>query len=152
MIGKYFGGTLPEDPERGGPWPDRCATAVRQWCGHIDAFELSAAARCGIDLLRQVDGMINETEPFKLAKDPANLPRLAAILNQCAQTVRIAGVLLEPFMPSKMCALSDGFGSDACRQLPWDERSAYGRLPTGAEVAKLALFPRVEPIGNALAT
>ena len=148
MIGKYFGGTLPEDAQRGGPWPERCANAVRLWCDHMDAFELAAAARCGIDLLRQIDGMINETEPFKLAKDPANLPRLASILNQCAQTVRVAGLLLEPFMPSKMTALADGFGGDACRGAPWEVRSAYGHMQPGCAVVKLALFPRVDLIGK----
>jgi methionine--tRNA ligase len=151
MIGKYFGGSLPADSEGGGPWPNRCGAAVRQWCTHIDAFELAAAARCGIDLLRQVDGMINETEPFKLAKDPANMPRLASILNQCAQAVRIAGLLLEPFMPTKMTALADGFGGEACRRPEWQSRSSYGHLQPGCAIAKLALFPRVEPIGKVLA-
>jgi len=50
-----------------------------------------------------------------------------------------------------MSALADGFGGDSCRHAPWEARSAYGHMQPGCAVAKLALFPRVEPIGKVLA-
>lgn len=144
MIGKYFQGALPTDIENGGAWPQRCALAVAAWEKAMEAFDLEAAAHSAMDLLRQVDAMINETEPFKLAKDPSNTPRLSSILNQCAQTVRIAGVLLEPFLPQRMSELADAFGGGAVSDLPWSERSRYGTIRAGVAIKKVALFPRVE--------
>ncbi len=144
MIGKYFDGKLPADIEKGGQWPARCDAAVEKWDRAMTAFDLVGAARCAMDLLRQVDAMINETEPFKLAKDPANTPRLASILAQCAQTVRIAGLMLEPFLPIKGAALAQAFGGDELANAPWERRRSYGAIPDGTMVAKVALFPRVE--------
>ncbi len=97
-----------------------------------------------MDLLRQVDAMINETEPFKLAKDPANAARLHSILNQCAQAVRVAGVLLEPFLPGRCGDLADAFGGTRREDTPWRDRAVYGAIADGTTIRKLALFPRVE--------
>lgn len=155
MIGKYFDGRLPADSTAGQPahdgaigshsWDSLCATTVREWESRMDAFDLQGAARIAIDLLRRVDAFINETAPFKLAKDPANAVQLASILNQCAQTVRVAGVLLEPFMPSKMAALAGAFGGQASSGAPWVVRVKYGTIAAGHPIEKLALFPRVDP-------
>ena len=144
MIGKYCGGALPPDAEAGGHWPARCATAVERWEQCMGTFDLPGAARSAMDLLRQVDAMINETEPFKLAKDPANAARLHSILNQCAQAVRVAGVLLEPFLPGRCGDLADAFGGTRREDTPWRDRAVYGAIADGTTIRKLALFPRVE--------
>ena len=148
MINKYFAGKLPADIENGGTWLARCDAAVGKWQQCMNDFDLVGAARCGMDLLRQIDVMINDTEPFKLAKDPANLPRLSSILNQCAQTVRVAGVLLEPFLPQRMATLATAFGAIAVSTdgvvTDWNARKKYGAIADGHDIAKLALFPRVD--------
>ncbi len=110
MIGKYFEGRMPQDATGGGPWPARCAEAVAEWQRAMEAFDLARAAAAPMKLLREVDSFINETEPFKVAKDPARAGELASILGQCAETVRVAGVLLEPFLPGKMAELHAALG------------------------------------------
>lgn len=144
MIGKYFGGKLPSDAQAGGEWPIRCDTAVTKWQQCMEVFDLEGAARCGMDLLRQIDVMINDTEPFKLAKDPANTSRLSSILNQCAQTVRVAGVLLEPFLPQRMGDLAAAFGGMPSKDIDWATRKKYGTIADGQQIDKTALFPRVD--------
>ena len=144
MIAKYFGGKLPADMQAGGEWPSRCDAAIAKWEQCMEVFDLSGAARCAKDLLRQVDVMINDTEPFKLAKDPANTPRLSSILNQCAQTVRIAGVMLEPFLPQRMGDLATAFGGMPCKDANWSARKKYGAISDGHQIEKVALFPRVD--------
>ena len=85
----------------------------------------------------------NRTEPFKVAKDPTRAGELASILAQCAESVRIAGVLLEPFLPEKTAQLRAALeGGDA--GAPFAERTAWGGLPAGVSLEKCALFPRVE--------
>ncbi len=146
MIAKYFDGKLPPDAEgpQCGEWPQACDASVRQWEACMHSFDLHGAARTGMDLLRKLDAFINDTSPFKLAKDPANAARLGSILNQCAQTVRVAGVLLEPFLPHKMEELARAFGGAPAASTAWGERSRYGTIPVGQRIDKLALFPRVE--------
>jgi methionyl-tRNA synthetase len=60
-------------------------------------------------LVAEVDKFISDTEPFKLAKaidtDTTIRPRLAAILWDCLEGLRIASLLLFPAMPEKMAEL-----------------------------------------------
>jgi methionine--tRNA ligase len=141
MIARTFEGRMPEDPQGGGEWPVRCTAAVRAWEGHIDRFELGQATAVAMGLLREVDGFINRTEPFKLAKDPARRGEVGSILAQCAETVRIAGVLLEPFLPVKTPELAAAFGGVGGS---WTDRTRWGALKPGSGLVKVALYPRVE--------
>jgi methionyl-tRNA synthetase len=149
MIGKYFDGAMPEDATRGGEWPARCAQAVTAWTRAIEELDLVAAANAPMALLRDVDAFINRTEPFKVAKDPARAGELASILAQCAEAVRIAGVLLEPFLPGKMAELDAALGTPGGASRTFAARTAWGALPPGTRLAKCALFPRVESAAKA---
>ncbi|MBX3355803.1 MAG: class I tRNA ligase family protein [Phycisphaeraceae bacterium] len=167
MMEKYFDGVVPEDPERGGEWPARVRETVAAWEKAIDDFALADAASAAIGLLRQVDGFINATEPFKLAKDPAQKPRLASILAQCAECVRVSGVLLAPLLPGKMNELAAALGQPApntqsrgggtigaahAGSAPLsagagtgiERLTAWGGLAPGTKLTKCALFPRVD--------
>ena len=149
MIGKYFDGAMPEDAARGGEWPARCAQAVTAWTRAIEELDLVAAANAPMALLRDVDAFINRTEPFKVAKDPARAGELASILAQCAEAVRIAGVLLEPFLPGKMAELDAALGTPGGAVRTFSARTVWGALPPGTRLAKCALFPRVESAAKA---
>ena len=159
MIGKYFGGAMPPDAAGGGEWPERCARAVSEWERAIDSFDLAAAADAPMRLLRDIDAFINRTEPFKVAKDPARQGELASILAQCAQSVRVAGVLLEPFLPARMADLraalgggEDGAGrvaATAGAHADFAALTRYGAIADGTALTKCALFPRVEPAATA---
>jgi methionyl-tRNA synthetase len=147
MIGKTFDGAMPVDARGGGEWPAMCASVVKQWEGHMDRFELGPAAAAAIGLLREVDGFINRTEPFKLAKDPGKRDEVASILAQCAETVRIASLLLEPFLPQRMADLQVALGAPAAGEA-WDRRVAWGGLKPGTRMSKVALYPRIEAPAN----
>ncbi|MBU3727707.1 MAG: methionine--tRNA ligase [Phycisphaerales bacterium] len=160
MIGKYFGGAMPADASGGGEWPNRCARAVQEWTIAIDSFDLAGAAEAPMRLLRDIDAFINRTEPFKVAKDPARQAELASILAQCAQSVRVAGVLLEPFLPARMADLAvalGGAGGGGSAQVAGGAGARtdlatltrYGAIAEGTALAKCALFPRVEPAATA---
>jgi len=142
MIGKYFEGKMPVDAQQGGEWPAKGAAAAAQWNAAIDELDLVAAAGVPMALLREVDAFINRTEPFKIAKDPSRTAELASILAQCAETVRIAGVMLEPFLPEKMAQLRAALKQEAGK--PMAARMAWGGIAAGTALEKCALFPRVE--------
>ncbi len=114
MIGKYFEGVLPSELDASGArlaaggvdWPARAAAAAAAAAEAYAAFDLPAAARAGVRLVSEVDGFIQVTEPFKIAKDPARAAELGAILYQCLEALRIAGVILEPVLPGRMGELA----------------------------------------------
>lgn len=175
MIGKYFDGVVPQsgldDSPRPAPgdspgakwviadydWPQLAAQAVQRGNDAMNKLDLAGSLAQGLGLLRKVDGFINATEPFKLAKDPANQPKLAAILYQCAEAVRIASLLLWPAMPGKMEDLWKALGQEAGGGGQRSEirgqgaggatlaaLAQWGGLKPGTKVQKIALFPRVE--------
>ena len=150
MIQKYFNGELPSEfngdnrYELGGvDWPTRCADAVKMWKGAIDKFELVKATNAPMDLIRDVDLFINDTAPFKLAKDATKQGELGAILYQCLETLRIATLLLKPLLPEKMEEFHHAIGltdqSRAEMQIP-----DWSGMCAGTAIAKVALYPRVE--------
>ncbi|TVQ55994.1 MAG: methionine--tRNA ligase [Phycisphaerales bacterium] len=152
MINKYFDGVIPElstaDRSRviaDHNWPEWTAQAVQAAGDSTEAFELDDAIAQGIALIRKVDGFINTTEPFKIAKDESKRDELAVILYQCAETVRIASLLLGPVLPIKMAELWDAYGQtiDPAKG-DLTDLAAWGGLQPGTPIRKVALFPRVE--------
>ena len=81
--------------------------------------------------------------PWALAKDmDANGPRLAHVLYNLLETVRVCTVLLTPFMPESMEKLFAQLGS-CCQS--WESAARWGALPAGVTVRKGEnLFPRID--------
>lgn len=147
MIEKYFGGQCP-DPGPHGELHAAAASIHETVQSALGQFDITAALQAGLGLTRKVDAYIHTTEPFKLAKDGANMPRVASILYDCAEALRIAAVLLSPAMPVKMADLLQRFGQappDAGGRfaLPLADVCAWGGLRAGTPIVKgEALFPR----------
>ena len=161
MIGKYFDGRLPEagasdEPIAGCDWLAITAAAVAEAEAAMERFDPAAAMEAGIALVRRVDAFINDTEPFRIAKDPGRTDELAAILYRCLEALRIAMVLLEPVLPAKAAEFLDAIGEAAVAGTDPEpgggpihrptlaELGRWGRLQPGTEVRKVALFPRVD--------
>jgi methionyl-tRNA synthetase len=152
MINKYFDGVVPSTSTHGDApiiagcnWPEVASRAVEAARAAMDAFDLAGAIGAALGLIRRVDAFINETEPFKVARDESRRDELAAILYPCAEAVRIASLLLWPVMPGKMAELWDAFGQEvvpAAGRLR--ECAAWGGLEPGTVIRKVALFPRLD--------
>lgn len=149
MIGKYFEGKLPaettSDTLANRVWPEIAADVTTRTIAHYERFELRQAAQTALSLIREVDGFINETQPFKLAKDPANNAQLATILYRCAEAIRIASILLWPVMPTKVEELWRCFGV-VCdpREGKLNSVCAWGQSKAGTPIEKCALYMRVD--------
>jgi methionyl-tRNA synthetase len=156
MIAKYFDGKVPEPPaetggvdaELGPTWPkwrafvaEHSAAAV----AHADRVEVDKALAAAMAISNAVDGFINDTAPFKLAKDEANMPQVAAILYQCAEALRVACTLLSPAMPNTMAVAIERLGFTVDATDSFEELIEWGRLTPGKHVTKgEALFPRAD--------
>jgi methionyl-tRNA synthetase len=152
MIGRYFEGKVPAP---GAPYVALQAAAaghVREALEHGAALRLDALASSAFALLHAVDGFIQDTEPFKLAKQPDKMAEVGNILYHAAEAIRIASVLLWPIMPGSVQALWQRMSLAAQHEAlvahpdgtlsQWLE---WGRLPVGATVSQgEPLFPRVK--------
>lgn len=157
MIHKYFDGVAPDARDAtvhaGVDWPSLVTRHFENARSCMERIDLYGAGHQGMAIVAAVDGYINSTEPFRLAKqvsgpDDPKHDDLALILFNCAEALRIAAALLLPYMPSKAAAIlemlaapvPDAGGLEACCQ--W--RGEHGLRP-GARVHKgPGLFMRAE--------
>jgi len=103
-------------------------------------------------VVQKVDEYIEVTAPFKLAKDPEKLPEVGVILSNCVEALRIASVLLWPFLPNQCEAFWSRIGCDYQAQMDangglgrLDEWAQWGQLKPGTKIEKgEALFPRYQ--------
>ncbi|MBL8842097.1 MAG: methionine--tRNA ligase [Planctomycetes bacterium] len=161
MIGKYFEGKLPLDAAAaakesrvpGYDWPALVAAAVAKAAAAHAAHDLPGALAPAGELVKAVDGYINVTQPFKVAKlaptDPAKRAELAAILANCAEALRVAALLLSPAMPSKMAQVLREWSSTPPAGVPLAELARLDgphSLRAGTAIAKgEILFLRADP-------
>lgn len=157
MLVKYFDGVVPA-PGTPAAHPDfdfkaLCAAATQNYIAALDRFDIAGAFGQASEIIRKVDGYINVTAPFKLAKtvdaNPAAKEELAAILYTCAEAVRVASVLMTPAMPQKMAALWSTWNCTPPANATLADLAAFGgphALKPGSTVAKGdALFMRADP-------
>ena len=146
MIGKYCGGRMPEDSGEAIDeldWPALCETHVSRSVAAMGQFDLAGSIDAAMGIVRRVDAFINDTAPFKLAKQEENATAVAAILYRCAEAIRIAAGLLEAILPDRVAELRVAWNLSApSGDLLADCR--WGGLKAGTPIAKVALFPRIE--------
>jgi methionyl-tRNA synthetase len=149
MINRYFAGQVPA-PSRAFPALQAAAAEhVARAREHGEALRLDAMVGSAFELLRAVDRFIQETEPFKLAKQPEQLPEVGSILYHAAEAIRIASLLLSPVLPGSMSALWQRLGltemAQALKQpgAGIERWLGWGQLPVGSPVLQGdPLFPR----------
>ncbi|HVZ93252.1 MAG TPA: methionine--tRNA ligase [Phycisphaerales bacterium] len=151
MIEKYFEGKCPQgNPAESSPMHSSAGSLLSHSGDAFQSLSIDGAYARVIAFTREIDTYITETSPFKLAKDLANMPRVGAILYNCAEAIRIAAVLLSPAMPTKMADLLTRLGQESPRpdgsfSKPLSELCTWGGLKPGTPITKgPALFPRAE--------
>jgi methionyl-tRNA synthetase len=99
MADKYCGGQLAQPAGVPGRLAQAAEQAVTSYRQAMDRFALQDGVNAAYGLVDATNLFITETEPWKLAKDPANLGQVAQILYEVAEALRIAAILLLPVMP-----------------------------------------------------
>ena len=147
MIGKYCEGLCPTDTDDrlAGDidWAEFTTAQVKASMEAMDRFDLSGSIASAMVIVRRVDAFINETAPFKLAKDPTAAAHVGSILYRCAEAIRIAACLLESTMPAKIGELRRAWNLGEPSGVLLNE-CQWGGLTAGTAIEKVALFPRVE--------
>lgn len=147
MADKYFGGTLPSEREEA-PLDSELvgmAKALRDTVTPlVDEAQLSQALAEIFKVISRANKYIDETEPWVLGKSPEKRARLASVLYNLLETIRICSGLLFPFMPKTMPAVWEQIG--ASKELcAYDILGEFGKLPENVTVHKGGvLFPRID--------
>jgi methionyl-tRNA synthetase len=144
MTGRYLEGRVPA-PSSDGPVPQAADSAVANYREHMEKAEPNRALEATWQLLKAIDGHIQEQQPWALAKDgDAGRAALESTLYASLEGLRITALLIEPFMPGIASRLRIQLGvDDMPRDL--DGAAAWGGLQEGTEIGKTEpLFPRVD--------
>ncbi|MFN0067661.1 MAG: class I tRNA ligase family protein [Limisphaerales bacterium] len=96
MLGRYRAGVVPARSDELAAAAGEAACAVQ---GHLTAYQLQDALVAIWALVNRANQYVDQTAPFKLAKDPAQAARLDEVLYNLAETCRVLAVLLWPFIP-----------------------------------------------------
>ena len=148
MVGKYFeNGQLPEE-QTGDALDDEivsmASTLRDRYEQAMERYAFQDALAEVFKLIARANKYIDETAPWVLAKDEANRPRLARVMYNLLECLRISGVLLSPFMPDSCTKLFGQIG--ACAECTtWESAGKWGSLPANVRVERGEnLFPRID--------
>ena len=147
MVEKYFDGKLIADRESD-PLDDDLvgmASSLRdRYENEMEHFGTQAAATEVFKVLSRANKYVDETAPWVLARDPEKKPRLATVLYNLLEALRICVVLLQPYMPDTCVKAFEQIGApEAVRT--WESASEFGALPADVAVVKGdTLFPRID--------
>ncbi len=146
MVHKYFGGRLPEaqteNPEQDGPLLDLAGGLRDRYEAQMEHYAFQNALAEVFQVVGRANKYIDETEPWRLAKLEENRPRLARVLYNLLEAVRLCAGLLAPFMPDTAAEVARRLGGAA---MSWDSLGRFGVLPRDAAVLNgPALFPRID--------
>lgn len=147
MVEKYFGGTLPTERESGEFDDDLIATATALKSSvddFMDKTQLNNALAEIFKVVSRANKYIDETAPWVIAKDETKKARLATVLYNLLETIRITATLLSAFMPTTMPKALEQIG--ACEKCAtYENADKFGVLPLDVTVKKgEALFPRID--------
>ena len=146
MVEKYFGGQLPEeqlaDEGLDAPLVELAAGLRGRYEEQMEKFAFQSALIEVFQVISRANKYIDETAPWVLAKEEGNRPRLARVMYNLLETIRICSSLLRPFIPDSCEKIWQQIGAE---QTGWEEAGRWGVLPAAARVHKgEMLFPRID--------
>ena len=146
MNNKYFGGVI-SNPGVNEPVDDDLKAVALAMHEKVDAkmekLRVADAITEVFTLLRRCNKYIDETEPWKLAKDETKQDRLATVLYNLMEGIRMAAVALAAYLPDTSARILDMLGTQERDYLKLDQ---FGLLETGGTVVEKPeiLFARVD--------
>ena len=115
----------------------------------MEKMEINGAIKEIWQLIGRANKYIDETEPWILAKDPANAARLNTVLYNLLEVLAIVSVLVEPFMPTTAGRIRVQLGLTAVVAPGAMDNlgcfDAKGQIQAGHRTGKPEpIFPRIE--------
>ena len=141
MAKKYFDGVVPapgEPDELDKSLREAVETAREECFAAMDTYHIADAVEAVFNALRRANKYIDETAPWVLAKNEADKPRLASVIYNLLETIRLCGTLLAPFMPGTAKSIAEQINCD-------DQSYEYGALKARTVLGEASpLFARID--------
>ena len=148
MIVQYFGGILPAPGEREGTDEELIALAEGLYDRANAAMEALNAPDALAEIFRLVqraNKYIDENAPWILAKDESRRGRLGTVLYHLSECIRIAAILLKPFLTKAADVILASYSLDGKKIESFETAKRFGVLAAGTRVEKLPpIFPRID--------
>ena len=147
MVRKYFNGTLPGDRQKNDMDDDLIQT-VRNTPGTVekllDQLQFSTALQEIWKTISRTNKYIDETTPWILAREESNKPRLAQVLYNLVESIRVISILIQPFMPDTPQKIWEQFGIPEDLR-SWESAREWGLYSSCRAVEEREpLFPRID--------
>ena len=147
MVDKYFGGTLPADREAG-EFDAELIAEAEELRAKVDEFmdktQINNALAEIFKVVSRANKYIDETAPWVLGKDESKKARLATVLYNLLETIRIVSTLLSNFMPTTMPKVWEQIGA-AESDITYENAGKFGVLPADVTVHRgEIIFPRID--------
>ena len=147
MVQKYFGGYLPENRETGDFDADlkQIMTELKPKVEDLlDKLQFSLALTEIWKAISRINKYVDETMPWSLAKDESRKGRLAAVLYNLSESIRIVSILLQPFMPETPQKIWDQLSIPE-DQTQWELAGKWGSYAPSTPVKPGdIIFPRID--------
>ena len=145
MTVKYFGGTVPPpsaECEPDGELKSCVMKAVSEAKELMSSYRVADSLDVIFLMLRRANKYIDETMPWALAKDESKKDRLATVIYNLLETIRIAAVLLVPYIPKTAASICSQLGTDKTELSTAD---SFGALEPNKPLAEaFTLFKRID--------
>ena len=148
MAGKYFeGGKLPAEQAEGPEDAELRALAAGlrdKYEAHMEKYAFQDALVDVFGLISRANKYIDETKPWVLGKDESQKARLARVMYNLLESIRVAAVLLTPFIPDTAEKVFAQIGAGEAART-WESAGTFGVLPADVTVRRGEnLFPRID--------
>ncbi|MEE3381998.1 MAG: methionine--tRNA ligase [Succiniclasticum sp.] len=156
MVEKYHGGVLENRPAAAEPVDEAlrklAEDTLASYQEHMDKMEINDAVKAVWGLVAAANKYIDDTAPWKLAKEPEQADRLHLVLYNLAETLRFVAVMIAPYIPTTTPKIMEQLGLPV-KDLYYYSELTWGGIPDGTKVVKgEPLYPRIDvlPDGRTL--
>lgn len=148
MAEKYFDGIVPAPGEKNAEQDEPVLSLAAALPGKLEELMNGMRLADALTLIFEYTGALNKyidvTMPWALAKDEANRTRLATVIYNLLEGLRIVGVALKCFLPDTAEKMRTQLNVSE-EQFTWESILSYGGMCPGEELKKgAALFPRID--------
>jgi len=144
MIKKYNEGIIPAATTSTSPFAETAARLKENTISSLSRVDLTGCLEMIWQFVRSLNKYVEDSAPWKLAKDETKKAELNSVLYNLAEGLRISAVLLHPFMPKITIEMLSRLGQPASTKEIAMENAVWGKIRSGAKVRlDTPLFPKL---------
>lgn len=149
MVDKYFDGSVPAYQAGITAFDGELEEAAKAVYAKVEEamenMEFSVALTAISQFISRSNKYIDETQPWTLAKDEAKRGELASVMTHLVESLRIASILLQPFLTQAPRKIWEQLGIEEGELTAWESGKTFGLIPEGTKLVKgNPIFPRLE--------